>query len=261
MKIELNDKVALVTAGSKGIGFPIAKLLYECGAKISICARGKEALDEAVNSLGKERIIAFQGDIGDHDFLKKLVEDTRNHYQGAIDILVNNNGGPPAGDSFEMSEDQWEFAINRNLMSVIRLVSLVVPGMKEKKWGRIINMTSLAAKEPDKGMVLSNVTRAGVAAFSKTIAADLGAWGITSNTVLTGGVITGRMYSLIEQSLQGSAQSVEDRVSEIAETIPVKHIATPDEFAKNVLFLASDLSSYITGTAIAIDGGYSKQIF
>jgi 3-oxoacyl-[acyl-carrier protein] reductase len=264
MKIDLADKTALVTASSKGIGFGIARALFESGAKLCICARDEERVRSAAQTLAGEdasRILPLAGNLGNAAFLSQMVERCVKHFGSGIDILVNNSGGPPPGEALSITEEQWMEAVNGNLMSVIRLSALVVPGMKTKGWGRIINLTSTAAKEPGAGMVLSNVTRAGVAAYSKTLAQELGPFGITVNTILTGGVLTDRLRSLLERNIQQTGESFEDAMARIEKTIPVRHLATPDEFAQTVLFLASPEAGYLTGTAIPLDGGTSKSIF
>ncbi len=264
MITNLEGKTALVTASSRGIGFAIAKALHVAGAKVCICAREPAEIHDAARSIAQNdsaRVFALAGDIARLGFLRQLAESSVEHFGSSIDILVNNSGGPPAGDSLSMSEEQWAEAINVNLMSVIRLCTLVVPEMKEKGWGRIINLTSTAAREPPAGMVLSNVTRAGVAAYSKTLAQEVGPFGITVNTILTGGCLTDRLRSLLERNIERTGESMEEAMARIEKTIPVRHIATPDEFAQTVLFLASPEASYVSGAAIPVDGGASKSIY
>lgn len=263
MKIELEGKVALITASSQGIGFAIARAVHQSRASVCICGRDPDRVQQAVRELGSEdanRVLGLAGDIADQAFLRRLVETCSTHF-GSIDILVNNSGGPPPGEALRMTEEQWAEAINTNLLSVVRLCALVFAGMKAKGWGRIINLTSTAAREPAAGMVLSNVTRAGVAAYSKTLAQEVGPFGITVNTILTGGVLTDRLTSLLQKQIETSGGSLEDRLQQIEKDIPVRHIATPDEFAQAVLFLASPEAGYLTGAAIPLDGGTSKSIF
>jgi 3-oxoacyl-[acyl-carrier protein] reductase len=264
MITNLEGKTALVTASSKGIGFAIAKALHAAGAKVCICARESAGMQDAARSIAQNdsaRVFALAGDIAKLAFLRQLADSSAEHFGSSIDILVNNSGGPPAGNALSMSEEQWAEAINVNLMSVIRLCTLVVPEMKQKGWGRIVNLTSTAAKEPAAGMVLSNVTRAGVAAYSKTLAQEVGQFGITVNTILTGGCLTDRLRSLLECNIERTGESMEEAMARIEKTIPVRHIATPDEFAQTVLFLASPEASYVSGAAIPVDGGASKSIY
>ena len=264
MNVNLEGKVALATASSKGIGFGIAQVLLNAGASIAICARDKEALEQARDKLvavDSDRVFAMVCDLADQTFLEALVTAVDKHFGCGIDILVNNSGGPPPGDILSKSDADWSAAIENNLLSVIRMCRLVVPLMKAKGWGRIINLTSTAAREPAPGMVLSNVTRAAVAAYTKTLAHEVGPFGITVNTILTGGCLTERLYSLVTKKIEGTDQTIEEALAEIEKTVPVRHIATPEEFAQTVLFLASPEASYVTGAAIPVDGGASKSIF
>lgn len=264
MQIRLDGKIALVTASSKGIGFGIAKTFRLAGARVCICARNQEGLRHAAEALADghpDRVLALHGDLGDAAFLQSLVENTVRRFGGSIDILVNNNGGPPAGETLSMTDEQWFGAINRNLLSVVRLSALAIPGMKKKGWGRIINLASTTAKEPDPGMVLSNVTRAGVAAYAKTLAREVGPFGITVNTILTGGCLTDRFYALLREEIGGTSTSLDEAVARIEKTIPVQHLATPDEFAQTILFLASEEAGYLTGASIPLDGGASRSTF
>lgn len=263
MIIDLNGKTALVTASSKGIGSAISKALAEAGANVCICSRNEEnlrATERDLTSHAPDRVLALAGDIADAEFITLLVNKAQQRF-GTVDILVNNSGGPPAGEVLSLTEAQWLAAINGNLLSVIRLSSLVIPGMKEKGWGRIVNLTSTAAREPAAGMALSNVTRAGVAAYTKTLAQEVGPFGITVNTILTGGVLTERFNSLVERSIKDTGETFDDAIARLEKTVPVRHFATPQEFAQTILFLVSPAASYLTGAAIPLDGGASKSIF
>lgn len=263
MSIDLSGKIALVTASTAGIGFAIARSLLECGACVAICGRNQERLGAALESLSdnETRLFGLKGDIADPAFLESFVGQTTVRFGTNIGVLVNNSGGPPPGDALEKSDNDWEAAIDNNFMSVVRMCRLVVPLMKEKKFGRIINLTSTAAREPAPGMVLSNATRAAVAAYSKTLAHELGPFGITVNTILTGGCLTDRLNTLLQTKIAGTGQTMEQAIQEIEKTIPVRHIATPDEFARIVLFLTSPEAGYLNGAAIPIDGGSSKSLF
>jgi len=264
MNVNLAGKVALITAGSKGIGFAIAKVFLDAGASIAICARDRRGLEQARETLSashSDRVFTMPGDLGDPTFPAALVDAVHKRFCQPIDILVNNSGGPPPGDILSKSDAEWLAAINNNFLSVVRMCRLIVPPMKEKKWGRIINLTSTAAREPGPGMVLSNATRAAVAAYAKTLAHEIGPFGITVNTILTGGVLTDRLDSLLRKKIEGTDQTLAEAITEIEKTIPIRHIATPDEFAQTVLFLASSEASYLTGAAIPVDGGVSKSIF
>jgi len=264
IKYDYSGKTILVTASSQGIGYGIAKAFHDAGAKVAINARNEIELKKAHNKLScvdPSRVFSIVGDIGECEFVKSIVPKVEDYYNNHVDILVNNSGGPPAGNTLNFTDEDWRKAIESNLLSVIRLSSMVVAGMKSKEWGRIINLTTLLAKEPAVGMVLSNVTRAGVAAYSKTISKELGEHGITVNTILTGGCLTERFYSLTRKHIENTKETMEEAVKRMENDVPVKYITTPDEFANTILFLCSKNAGYITGTCIPIDGGNSKAIF
>jgi 3-oxoacyl-[acyl-carrier protein] reductase len=180
---------------------------------------------------------------------------------GKIDILINNAGGPPPGSFLEQSEAAWEAAINQNLMSAIRFCTLAAPIMKQNNWGRIISILSSVAKEPSKEMVLSATTRAGLSAFTKSIALDLAPYQITVNSILPGGVLTDRLYSLLSKGIQTNSEDMESKIKESAKIIPIQRHATPKEIADVVLFLASQEASYVTGLNIPVDGGLTRGVF
>lgn len=262
IKYSFNDKLVVVTAGSKGIGAAVAKSFYDSGAMVATCARDKQKLEELQSECSdKDRMFVLPGDIKDLKFLETFHQEILNKFKRSIDILVNNSGGPPAASTLELGEKEWSEAISGNLLSVIRMSGLVLPGMRENKWGRIINLTSTTAREPAPGMALSNVTRAGVAAYSKTLAQEVGGDGITVNTVLTGGCLTERFYSLVQKQMEKNGETLEEAMGRINKMMPVNYISTPDEFSKFVLFMASSEAAYLTGTAVPIDGGASKGIF
>ena len=261
---EFDGRIVLVTAGSKGIGFACAKGFMEGGARIAICARGEEGLSaahEKLSAIDPDRVFTMQCDVSSRDLLKKFVAGTVEHFGGTVDILINNNGGPPAGVTDELTDEDWLAAVEGNLLSAIRASALVLPGMKERQWGRIINLTSATAREPAPGMALSNVTRAGVAAYAKTLSHEVGPFGITVNTVLTGGCMTDRFHSLLQRRLDNTGEDRETVLAELRGNVPVRFISTPDQFARTVLFLGSEQSAYLTGAAIPLDGGTSKSIF
>ena len=262
---DFNGKVVLITAASKGIGYAIASNFFHAGAKVAICSRDKATLESAIsiiNSNDKSRIVGFQCDLSNLEDCEKLVKKVEGHYKDSIDILVNNSGGPPPMLIKDTNLEHWTSAINQNLLSSIVLTKSVMPSMINSGFGRVIYLTSTAAKEPAESMVLSNVTRAGVAAFSKTMSREIPSnSNITINTILTGGCKTDRLYSLIEKQATKNNESPKDLLERLSSSVPVGYFATPDEFSKAALFLASDDASYINGVALPLDGGSSKGVF
>ena len=261
IQFNFKGKIVLVTASSQGIGFGIAKSFHEAGASVCICSRDKKQVENAVKIIGTERILGLVGDIGKVEFLKTLVTRTKQHFGSSIDILVNNNGGPAFQNIADISLEKWNETLQTNLLSTISLSTLVLPGMREKKRGRIINMTSTVAKEPEKGMALSSVTRSGVVAFTKTLSREEGPQGITANVILTGSCLTDRLKKLIKEKAHNSSETIDEALKRITKDIPVQFIPNPAEFSKPILFLASEEAGFINGIALPLDGGSSKSIF
>lgn len=262
-KMRFSGKVALVTASSRGIGFAVAQKLAGEGAAVCICARDEKRLAEALEALdpiAKGRLLQVPGDLASRDFLVELVTRTEKEL-GTVDVLIANSGGPPAGEAMKFGEAEWQSAFDHNLMSVIRLCQLVVPGMRKKRFGRLIALTSTVAKEPAPKMVLSNVTRAGVVAFMKTLAHELGPDGVTANSILTGGVETERFESLVQKQIANSGETYEAAMARIGKTIPAGFIAKPADMAELVAFMASPEAGYLNGVAIPFDGGALKSAF
>ena len=265
INFDFSNRVVLVTAASKGIGFAIANNFYKAGGKVAICSRDKNSLDKSVGLIGnydKSRIVGFECDLSKSEDCKNLVHQVESYYKNDIGILVNNSGGPPPILIKDANLDHWTNAINLNLLSSIIISNAAMPSMIKNGFGRVIFLTSTASKEPAENMVLSNVTRAGVAAFSKTMSREVSPnSGITVNTVLTGGCKTDRFNSLIEQQASRNNESVDAVLKRVSTSVPVGYFASPDEFSKTVLFLASEEASYINGVALPLDGGSLKGVF
>lgn len=264
-KYNFIGKTVLITAGSKGIGFELAKQLSLLGAQVAICSRDETNLKRAkaniLNVKKDAKIFTVKYDLQNTKNLKSIFYKTQNFFKSNIDILINNSGGPPAKLIMKTNKKDWNKALNVNLMSAIYLSILATKIMKKKKWGRIINLTSTTAKEPSKNMCLSNITRAGLTSFSKTLSMEVAEYGITVNTILTGGVLTDRLKNLIKKSFGKKKYNFEKELNSISKNVPVQRIASPYEFIQLIIFLCSENSSYINGTAIPIDGGTSKSIF
>lgn len=263
MDLGLKDRVALVTASSKGLGRAVATGLAREGAKVAICARGKEQLlktAEEIASTTGSSVLPVQTDVTKYLEVESLVKQVVEEF-GGIDILVCNAGGPPQAVFLELSVEEWRKGIELNLMSTIYLVREVVPHMRKRKWGRIINMTSVAVKQPIDGLILSNVARTGVVALSKTLSNELAKDNILVNTVCPGYTLTKRVEELAKTRSMKEGISSEDVVKVWEGMIPMGRLGKPEEFADLVVFLASDRASYITGVTIQVDGGYVKSTF
>jgi 3-oxoacyl-[acyl-carrier protein] reductase len=262
MNLGLKGKVAIVTGSSQGIGKAIALGLAEEGAKISICARNKKQLNETateIKSTAGVEILALKADLTREEDIRKIVASTAQKF-GRIDILVNNTGGPPSMTFLETSTKNWRDAVELLLMSVITACSEVVPYMRENKWGRIINMTSFAAKQPAERLVLSNTLRAGILGLTKTLSNELAEYGILVNAVCPGWTMTKRVEELARTRAKQSKKNVDEIIQEWTREIPLKRLANPKEIADLVVFLASERSSYITGTVVQVDGGVVRSL-
>jgi len=263
MDLGLKDKVAIVPASSKGLGRAVALGLALEGANVVICSRNKEEIKTTGKEISEQtssEVLPIKADVSDQTDLENLVKKTTDAF-GTVHILINNAGGPPFGyfDDFDMH--QWQKAIELNLFSTIKLTKLVTPYMKNQNWGRIINITSIAVKQPLDGLILSNTSRAGVIGFAKTISNELAKYNILVNNVCPGRIFTDRIKSLASSRARKDNKSFEDVIEGMQSDIPVGKIGTPEQFANMVVFLASEKASYITGNTIQIDGGLLKGIF
>ncbi len=262
IKFDFNKKLVLVLASSKGIGFELAKQFALNNAKVAICSRNQANLNKAKKNLSKiarlnDQIKFFKVDLSNAQQLNKMHKKIIKSFKSKIDILINNSGGPTSKKIADTTKADWEYTLNNNLKSFIYMSQLVIKDMKIKKWGRIINLTSTTAKEPAENMVLSNVSRAGVLAFAKTLSKETKMKNITVNSILTGAVLTDRLKELITKK----NKNYKKRLQQISDSIPVQHVASTFEFAQLVLFLCSENASYVNGAAITVDGGSSKTIF
>lgn len=263
MDLGLKGRVAIVTGSSQGIGKAIALGLSQEGARVSICARNEKQLNETareIESATGVEVYAAKADLTKEDDIRRLVAKTYERF-GKIDILVNNTGGPPSTTFLETSEEHWRKAVDLLLMSVVTACSEVIPHMQKQKWGRIINMTSFAAKQPAERLVLSNALRAGIFGLSKTLSNELAKDGILVNAVCPGWTLTKRVDELAKTQAKTTDKTYEDIIKGWENQIPLKRLAQPKEIADLIVFLASERASYITGAVIQVDGGVIKGLF
>lgn len=263
MDLKISNRVALVCASSAGIGKAIANSLATEGVHVSIFGRNADKLESTraeISRTAKGKVLATICDLGIKTDLVNLVKKTQSEL-GAIDILINNQGGPPPGKFEDLKDDQLKTSIQVNLESVITLLSLCLPEMRARGWGRIINVLSVSGKEPLPNMLLSNILRPAVLGLSKSLAVEYGAFGITVNSVLPYAVATERSVNLMKQTAEREHSAFQAILTRATKSIPVGHIATPEEFAEIVTFLCSPRASYINGSAISVDGGASKSLY
>ncbi len=261
MELGLRGRVALVCAASRGLGKSVAECLALEGARVAICARLPGPLASTGEELRKKTgadVLPIVADVTRQEEVQRMVERVEREF-GAVEILVNNAGGPPAGPFENHGMEDWERAVHLNFLSAVRLCRLVVPAMKEKRWGRIINITSITVKQPVEGLILSNAVRAAVAGFAKSLAGELGPYGILVNNVCPGYTKTDRVVRLAEAQATGG-RTAADVCHAWEAQIPLGRLAEPAEFASLVAFLASERASYITGATIPVDGGFVRGL-
>jgi 3-oxoacyl-[acyl-carrier protein] reductase len=262
MDLGLKDKVALVVAASRGLGRAVAEELAAEGASLVLCARGAEALEEARESIARAGVpvLALTADVTDPADVARVVGAGVEKF-GRIDILVTNGGGPPAGRFESLGQEQWEAATRLTLYSAIELTRRVLPGMKERHWGRILNITSIAVKQPVENLILSNSLRAAVTGFARTLANEVAAEGITVNNILPGYTRTERLEELAGMMAAKEGISPAEFAARWEQEIPMRRLGEPREFAALAAFLVSERASYITGTSIQVDGGWIRSLF
>ncbi len=246
LELDLRTRTAIVCGASSGIGLAIAEALDKAGANVTMFARRRTLLEREADRIGA---LAVQGDLTSPRDLRNLVERTVDTF-GGIDILVNNGGGPPPGQALEIDDEALEEALTLLLFSAVRLTNLCLPHLRKSKAGRIINITSVAVREPIDNLALSNAIRPGLVGWAKTLARELGPEGITVNSIAPGRIATDRLKQLYKTRPPDA---------DLAQ-IPLGRLGEPKEVASVVAFLASDAAGYLSGTLIPVDGGAGRGL-
>ena len=262
MDLGLRGKTALVAAASRGLGRAIAQELAAEGARLVICARGAHALEEARREIARATdadVHAVAADLSDAAGIDRVASVAHERF-GRVDILVNNAGGPPAGPFEKHAWDVWEKAVHLTLRSTVELTRAVLPWMRERKWGRIINVTSIAVKQPVENLMLSNSVRSAVTGFARTLANEVATDGVTVNNILPGYTRTERVEQLAAANAANEGVTPQDVLARFEREIPMRRLGEPREFAALAAFLASERASYITGQSIAVDGGWIRAL-
>jgi 3-oxoacyl-[acyl-carrier protein] reductase len=262
MDLGLKGRVAVVGASSQGLGRAVARELAIEGASVMLCARGAAALERAREEIGWETgspVHAMAADLSNPGTSRQVVDAAIERF-GKVDILVTNTGGPPSGP-FELHDQAaWQAAYDLLLRSPLEMVGAALPGMRERRWGRIITVTSIAVKQPVENLILSNSIRAAVTGFARTLANEVAPFGVTVNNVMPGYTLTERLDELAEHQARARGSAPRDIHAEWEAEIPMARLGRPAEFAAAVAFLASEGASYITAQSIAVDGGWIRSL-
>lgn len=262
MDLGITDRVALVAASSRGLGRAVATELGKEGTRLVICARDQSALQTTQQAIEGEtgaEVVAVPADLSEDGAPDRVVQAGIDAF-GQIDILVTNAGGPPAGLFEQHDLDAWDAAIRLNLRSAIALTQRVLPGMKERHWGRILNITSIAVKQPVDNLILSNAVRAAVTGFARTLANEVAAFGVTVNNLMPGYTRTQRVEELAARSAEQQGKTPDEIIGTWEAQIPMGRLGSPAEFAAVAAFLVSDRASYVTGTSTQVDGGWIRSL-
>jgi len=260
MDLGLTNQVALVAAASQGIGYACALKLAEAGAIISMCARNPERLETAASTI-RERtgatVWSLPVDVTQPDQIEAWIQQTVDRFN-QINILVTNAGGPPATPFMATGDGQWQKGVDLTLMSVIRLIRGVIPHFQRVGGGQIVNITSVSVYQPIPRLLMSNVIRPAVHGLTKSLADEYAAENIRINNVCPGYTLTERVQELVADKCKSEGVSEAEALAMFTSAIPMRRMAQPAEIANAVLFYASTLSSYVTGTSLLVDGGFVK---
>jgi len=260
--LRLEGKVALVAASSRGLGRAVAEELAKEGCDLVLCARTPgplEAAREEIEATSGRTVVARPTDVGDSAAVDDLVEMAVDAF-GRVDILVTNGGGPPPGSFEDHGLQAWRRGSAVTLESVVSLIKGVLPGMKRRRWGRILNVTSIAVKQPVEGLLLSNSLRAAVTGLARTLANEVAPYNVTVNNLMPGYTRTERLQELAGHIAADGNASEEDAYQQWEAQVPMGRIGEPAEFAALAAFLASEQAAYITGQSIAVDGGWIRSL-
>jgi 3-oxoacyl-[acyl-carrier protein] reductase len=262
--LALEGRSAIVGGSSKGIGYAAALALAREGAAVTLVARRAGVLGQAAADLrsesGNEQVLPIVADLSRPEDIQRVFHESIARW-GKVDIAVNNLGGPPPGELQEFTDEQWQAAFDLSFSSAVRLNRLVLDGMRERRHGRIVTVLSKTIKEPEGGLGLSTVARTALSSYSKLLAQEVAADGITVNAVLPGSIETGRLRSVIESQATANDRTVDAQAGLRLASVPAGRFGTPGEVGDLIAFLASERAAFITGQNIAVDGGQIKGLW
>ena len=264
MELNLQGQAAIVGGSSRGIGFAAALAMAHEGAAVTLVARHGDQLEQAATEListtGSEQVLTVTADLADPDDIRRVFEASVERW-GKIDITVNNLGGPPPGELQEFTDDQWQAAFDVSFSSAVRLNRLVLDGMRQRRQGRIVTVLSKTIKESEDRLGLSTVARTALASYSKLLAHEVAAEGITVNNVLPGSIATARLQSVMVVQAKANDRTIEQQEALRLTSVPAGRFGRAEEVGDLIAYLASSKAGYITGQNIAVDGGQINALW
>ena len=263
MDLSIKGKNAIVCASSQGLGKSAAVDLAKEGVNLAICSRNKDKINlvkEEIEQIADVKVVAIEADLSSEKDINALFQEAKKELK-AVDILINNNGGPPPSTFEELTDEDWQRTFNSTMMSAIRLSKLVLPDMKKNKWGRIINISSVSVKTPVNGLFLSNSIRMGVLGWAKALSDEVAPHGITVNSVCPGTTKTERIDQILNAQSESSGKDKSEIEEAMANSIPMLRIGEATDLSALITFLASEKASYMTGLAVQVDGGSARTFY
>ena len=263
MDLSIKGKNAIVCASSQGLGKSAAVDLAKEGVNLAICSRNKDKINlvkEEIEQTSDVKVVAIEADLSSEKDISALFQEAKKELK-TIDILINNNGGPPPSTFEELTDEDWQKTFNSTMMSAIRLSKLVLPDMKKNKWGRIINISSVSVKTPVNGLFLSNSIRMGVLGWAKALSDEVAPHGITVNSVCPGTTKTERIEQILNAQSESSGKDKLEIEEAMANSIPMLRIGEASDLSALIAFLASEKASYMTGLAVQVDGGSARTFY
>ena len=258
MDLGIEGRVALLTGASRGIGYACALALAAEGVRVAICARGRAAVEAAARDIAAEtggEATAFVADVARPQDVDRLLSEVT-EAMGGVDILLANNGGPPRGGFDALNDDHWQEGFDVTMMSTVRLIRGVLPGMRERRWGRVLTIVSSSVRQPVDRLELSNALRPGIVGLFKSLAVTMGKDNVLFNCVAPGRIMTERFLA----GSKNAGMTEEAYAAKHQATVPLGRVGKPDEIADVVAFLASERASYINGATVIVDGGMIRSL-